>query len=99
MNAPMQGNGAEMMRLAAIAGVRSGVQVDAVIHDAFLIEADADQLEDAVAAMQAAMAFASSKVLWGLELKTDVHRVSLARPVHGFQAGCQGDVGPCHRDS
>ena len=75
MNAPMQGNGAEMMRLAAIAGVRSGVQIDAVVHDAFVVESDLDQLEDTVAAMQAAMAFASNKVLLGLELKTDVHRV------------------------
>ena len=74
-NAPMQGNGAEMMRLAAIAGVRRGVQIDAVLHDAFLIESDADRLEDAVTSMQAAMAFASNKVLGGLELKTDVNRV------------------------
>jgi len=51
------------MRLAAVAGVRRGVQIDAVIHDAFLIESDADELEDAVTAMQAAMAFASNKVL------------------------------------
>jgi hypothetical protein len=71
----MQGNAAEMMRLAAIAGVRRGVQIDAVIHDAFLVESDADELEDAVTAMQAAMAFASNKVLGGLELKTDVNRV------------------------
>ena len=74
-NAPMQGNAAEMMRLAAIAGVRRGVQIDAVIHDAFLIESDVDQIEDAVITMQAAMAFASNKVLGGLELKTDVNRV------------------------
>ena len=74
-NAPMQGNGAEMMRLAAISGMRRGVQIDAVIHDAFLIESAEDQLEDAVSAMQAAMRFASNKVLGGLELQTDVHRV------------------------
>jgi DNA polymerase I len=75
MNAPMQGNGAEMMRLAAIAGVRSGVQIDSVLHDAFMVESDRNQLEDTIAAMQAAMAMASNKVLGGLELKTDVKRV------------------------
>ena len=74
-NAPMQGNAAEMMRLAAIAGVRRGVQIDAVVHDAFLVESDTDQLEDTVTAMRDAMAFASSKVLGGMELKTDVTRV------------------------
>jgi len=40
-----------------------------------MIESDADQLEDTVTAMQDAMAFASDKVLGGLELKTDVNRV------------------------
>ena len=75
MNAPMQGNGGEMMRLAAIAGLRSGVQIDAVIHDAFLVEADRDQIEDTIATMQAAMAMASNKVLRGLELRTDVQLV------------------------
>ena len=40
-----------------------------------MIESDADQLEDTVTAMQDAMAFASDKVLGGLELKTEVSRV------------------------
>ena len=93
-NAPMQGNAAEMMRLAAIAGVRRGVQIDAVIHDAFLIESDADQLEDAVATMQAAMAFASNKVLGGLELKTDVNRVCWPDRYMDSRPAAKCDVGP-----
>ena len=41
MNAPMQGNGAEMLRLAAIFGHRAGVTINAPLHDAFMIEATA----------------------------------------------------------
>jgi hypothetical protein len=71
MNAPMQGNGSEMMRLAAIGAVRSGIQVDAVIHDAFLVEGDVDQIEDTADAMSKTMARASALVLGGHELRTD----------------------------
>src|ERR1700681_106886 len=40
MNFPMQANGAEMMRIAAIAGTEAGIEVCAPVHDAFLIAAD-----------------------------------------------------------
>ena len=39
MNFPMQANGAEMMRIAAIAATEAGIQVCAPVHDAFLIAA------------------------------------------------------------
>jgi hypothetical protein len=67
-----QGNGAEMMRLAACLGTERGVEVCAPVHDAFLICAPLDRLEEDVAAMRAAMAEASRIVLGGFELGTDV---------------------------
>jgi hypothetical protein len=67
-----QGNGAEMMRLAACLATERGVEVCAPVHDAFLICAPLDRLEEGVAAMRAAMAEASRVVLGGFELGTDV---------------------------
>ena len=67
-----QGNGAEMMRLAACLATERGVEVCAPVHDAFLICAPLDRLEEDVAAMRAAMAEASRIVLGGFELGTDV---------------------------
>jgi hypothetical protein len=70
-NFPMQGNGAEMMRLAACLATERGLGVCAPVHDAFLIEAAADRIEADTAAMQAAMREASEAVLPGFPLKTD----------------------------
>jgi hypothetical protein len=39
MNWPMQANGAEMMRIAAMAATEAGIEVCAPVHDAFLIAA------------------------------------------------------------
>ena len=55
MNFPMQANGAEMMRLAAIASTEAGVEVCAPVHDAFLITAPLDQLDADVALMRELM--------------------------------------------
>ncbi len=71
-NFPMQANGAEMMRLATIFATRAGVEICAPVHDAFLIEADEDDINESVWAMQDAMAEASRTVLDGVELRTDV---------------------------
>ena len=70
-NFPMQANGAEMMRLAACLATERGIEVCAPVHDAFLICAPLDRLEDDIAAMRAAMAEASRIVLGGFELGTD----------------------------
>jgi DNA polymerase I-like protein with 3'-5' exonuclease and polymerase domains len=69
---PMQANGAEMMRLAACLAIERGIEVCASIHDAFLINAPLERLEEDVARMRAAMAEASRAVLGGFELATDV---------------------------
>jgi DNA polymerase I len=70
-NYPCQGNGAEMLRLACCLATKRGVDVCAPVHDALLIEADRDQIHDAVRTTQAAMAEASRSVLGGFELGTD----------------------------
>jgi hypothetical protein len=71
-NFPMQANGAEMLRIACCLATERGIEVCAPIHDAVLICAPLDRLEDDVAAMRAAMAEASRFVLAGFELGTDV---------------------------
>jgi hypothetical protein len=70
-NFPAQGNGAEMMRIAACLATERGIEVCAPIHDAFLICAPLDDLDNAVAAMRTVMAAASRIVLDGFPLKTD----------------------------
>ena len=70
-NFPMQANGAEMLRLACCLGTEQGVEICAPIHDAVLICAPLDQLNDDVLRMQRAMAEASRIVLDGFELGTD----------------------------
>jgi hypothetical protein len=70
-NFPCQANGAEMMRLACCLATERGVSVVAPVHDALLIEASADVIDEAVARTQAAMAEASEVVLAGFRLRSD----------------------------
>jgi hypothetical protein len=67
----MQGNGAEMLRLACCLATEQGIEVCAPIHDALLISAPLDRLDSDVAATQLAMAEASRIVLGGFELRTE----------------------------
>src|SRR5262249_39706099 len=71
-NFPMQGNGAEMLRIACCLATERGIEVCAPIHDAVLICAPLELLDADIAAMRAAMAEASRAVLAGFELGTDV---------------------------
>ena len=75
MNFPMQANGAEMLRLACCLLTERGIRVCAPIHDAVLIEADIDDIDNTVARAQNAMREASETVLDGFPLRTDVHVV------------------------
>ncbi len=70
-NFPMQGNGAEMMRLAACLATESGITVCCPVHDAFLIEASTEDIDAETARMQDAMQRASEWVLPGFPLKTE----------------------------
>lgn len=68
----MQANGAEMLRLACCLATENGIAVCAPIHDALLIEAPIEELDDAIQRTQAAMAEASDIVLDGFTLRTSV---------------------------
>jgi DNA polymerase family A len=68
----MQSNASETLRLAACLATERGIEVCAPVHDAFLICAPLDRLDQDIAAMRAAMAEASRIVLKGFELRTDV---------------------------
>jgi len=72
MNFPVQSNGAEMMRFAAIAATESEIEVCAPVHDAFLIHVPKDRLEDQVGHMKEIMAKASEVVTGGVRLRTDI---------------------------
>jgi DNA polymerase-1 len=71
----VQGNGAEMLRIACCLATERGVEVCAPVHDAVLICAPLDRLDADIAATRAAMAEASRAVLNGFELGTDVNIV------------------------
>jgi DNA polymerase I len=72
MNWPMQATGAEMMRAAAIAATEAGIEVCTPIHDAFLICAPLDQIDDKVLEMRSIMQMAGRAVLGGVDVRTDV---------------------------
>ena len=71
-NFPMQANAAEMLRVACCLATEGGVEVCAPVHDAVLVCAPLEQIEDDIVAMRAVMAEASRVVLAGFELNTDV---------------------------
>ena len=70
-NFPMQANGAEMMRIAAILMTEAGIRVSAPVHDAFLIEAPLCELDAVVKEASELMRKASRTVLGGFELTSD----------------------------
>ena len=72
MNFPMQANGAEMMRLAAIAATEAGIEVCAPVHDAFFIAAPLELLDEHIEHMREIMTKAGSVVTGGLVVRTDV---------------------------
>jgi DNA polymerase-1 len=74
-NFPMQANGAEMLRIASILLTEAGIRVCAPVHDALLIEAPLDELEQAIATTKSLMQEASRIVLDGFELGSDVKEV------------------------
>ncbi len=67
----MQANGAEMLRIACILMTEAGIRVCAPVHDAVLIEAPLEELDDKVKQAQELMCEASRQVLGGFELTTD----------------------------
>jgi DNA polymerase I-like protein with 3'-5' exonuclease and polymerase domains len=70
-NFPMQANAAEMLRIACILMVQRGIQLCAPIHDAVLIEATEETIEDQVKIAQECMEQASRIVLEDFTLGSD----------------------------
>jgi len=70
-NFPCQANGAEMLRLACSLATERGISIAAPIHDALLIEAPSEEIDQMVQQTQRAMAEASRIVLDGFELRAD----------------------------
>jgi hypothetical protein len=70
-NFPMQANGAEMLRIACCLATEAGIEICSPVHDAVLVCAPLDRLDDDVARMRAAMAQASRIVLDGFEIRTE----------------------------
>jgi hypothetical protein len=62
VNFPAQANGAEAMRLAAIAATENGIEVCGPIHDAFLISAPVERLDEETAKMASVMRRAGEAV-------------------------------------
>lgn len=70
-NFPVQGNGAEMLRLACCLATERGIAVCAPVHDALLVEGAGEEIDTVVAEAQAAMAEASRLVLADFQLRSD----------------------------
>ena len=71
LNFPMQANGAEMMRLATIYIIDHGLELCAIIHDAFMILSPANRIDDDMLILSDCMRQASRVVLRGFELRLD----------------------------
>ena len=71
-NFPMQANGAEMLRLACCLVTEAGIKVCAPVHDALLIEAPLDDLDETIAKTQSLMMEAGSIILDDFKLRSDV---------------------------
>ena len=67
----MQANGAEMLRLACCYGTEDDILVCAPVHDALMITAPVERIEEEVARMREHMRRASEIVLEGFPLSTD----------------------------
>jgi hypothetical protein len=67
-----QAGGADMLRLAIVAGAAAGVTILAPVHDSLWIMAPIRELEDAIATMSRIMARASSVVTGSLEIPVEV---------------------------
>ena len=68
-------NSESEVRIACILLTEGGIRVCAPVHDALLIEAPLDELDEAIAITQSQMKEASRIVLDGFELGSDVKTV------------------------
>src|SRR5262249_330287 len=59
-NFPIQSTGSEVLHVACVLAERRGIEVVAPVHDAIMVEAPADQVEDVSAELDRAMRDAAS---------------------------------------
>ncbi len=71
----MQATGSDILRLAVCLAHDRGVKVCAMIHDAILVECDANELERTVNAAAGSMREATEQLLGGFPVFTDVQTV------------------------
>jgi DNA polymerase I len=71
----MQANGAEMLRLACIYLTENGIKAIAPVHDAVLIEAPLERLDQDIATAQYWMQKAGEVVLGGFKVRSDAEIV------------------------
>jgi DNA polymerase I-like protein with 3'-5' exonuclease and polymerase domains len=71
LNFPMQANGAEMLRLAVCMATEDGLKVCAPIHDALLLEAPLEVLDEHVFRLKSLMIQASQMVMQTLSCRVD----------------------------
>jgi hypothetical protein len=69
-NFPIQATGSEVLHVACLLAERRGLAIVAPIHDAFLVEAPAADIEDISVALDQCMRDAARIVLRGVELPT-----------------------------
>ena len=90
LNWPMQSHGAEMMRLGLSMAVEAGFMICAPIHDALLLEAPIDQIEEQAQAVAEIMAQASEIVLGpGKRCRSDI---KIVRYPDRFEDEARGSV-------
>lgn len=70
-NFPMQANASELLRIACILMVENDITLCAPVHDAVLIQAPDELIEEHVAIAQTCMSLASQKMLSGFALSSD----------------------------
>jgi hypothetical protein len=81
-NFPMQANAAEMLRLACILMYEKGISICAPVHDALLIEASEDEIENTVLLAQLCMEEASSILLDGFRLESEARIIRSPERFH-----------------
>jgi len=80
-NFPIQSTAAEVLHVACILAERRGIEVVAPVHDAIMVEAALEEIEDTAIALDRVMRDAAAIVLRGYELPTDAQ---LVRPGEQF---------------
>ena len=82
LNFPIQGAGADILRAASSLMFDEGVQILALVHDAVLIEDVDGQVERAAQVARRCWSEASSSILSGFPLESDVE---IVRYPHTFE--------------